>query len=103
MAPLLHLLHRGRCLLSYHQWEPNHIQVWIAPSFNLAAYKDAKCKRCELEAGQVTVFSLQNIEPSHVLGKFSPFQVTDDSIVWFIPGYDPPSRTDLMKYGNSLL
>jgi hypothetical protein len=49
------------------------------------------------------IFDTKDIPSDQVLDKGSPYQITDDYFVWFIPGYDPPSRTDLTLYGRKIL
>jgi len=89
-----------RCYLDFHKWIPYDIQLWIVPSRNLAGYKNAKCDFCDVKMGVTTTFHIKDIPPEQVLGPFSPYQITEDSVLWYTVGYGPPSGFGLKMNGN---
>lgn len=85
------------CFFHLHKWTPHSIQLWIAPALNKAHYKDAQCLRCESTRRKETTFPLCAVPVEQVLGKLSPFQITNDSIIWFIPECSPPLPAALTR------
>jgi hypothetical protein len=80
------MLHRLRCLLGKHSWQPYGLQIWLNTQLRLAAYKNAKCAHCPMEKGKSTVFALKDVPPDQILGKY-PYQTTEDGIFWITAGY----------------
>lgn len=98
---LANFVQKIQCCLNLHKWMPYDIQLWIVPTKNLAGYKDAKCIFCDLKAGINTTFNTKDIPPEQVLGPFSPYQITEDGILWYTSGYGPPPGFGLKMHGKN--
>jgi len=89
------------CLFNQHHWKPYGMQWFIAPALNVCGYRDATCSYCGIPAGQPTNFYLTEVPIEHLFGSASPFQVSEDGVVWYTMSFGPPPGIGLKTRNGS--